>query len=877
MEIKELLRFRNDLFEESKDENGVLTSTGFIVQVLPYLLDSKKIDSEDFTESYLNQIIDGTKIQINGYGINDSKERLFLFILNENALSDSIDVEISTKEYYDDIFKTGISFIKKSINKHLEDIQQVGEINTLIHHLSSSKGIEQFDAIEIFLISPTVTIETRGSAPQLKRIEFKDEFIKTKFVKNNDSREKEILVIKSLVDMNFLHSVLLSQGNRDPLLVNFEEDFDYKIEAIKAADEQNFESYLCVLPASVLSKLYLKYSSRLLEKNVRSFLQFKGVNQKMRETLIKDPEKFIAFNNGLTITAADKDIEIDNGKYFIKSLSDFQIVNGGQTTASIYFSHKDGVNIDKVKVMAKINVAKNISEDGLNDLIADISKYSNSQSKVTTVDLNARNPQLNRIKSLTESVLTPSGKKWFFEKSKGEFNTLLRIAGSSGKNRIEKQYPKDFRFTKEMLGKYFCAWGNEPYLIKKGGEAIFRKFIEKIDTSELKNNLDRNFYELLIAKIILFKNLEEIHGTRSNAIGQLRSAVVPYTISVIYNHFEGDKKNTDTFDLFKIWNQEGIQSDLKEFFFKLMEIINELIKSIGLQKSDDLGEYSKKKELWDAIVLSSKLESFMETNFSRNILKKYSISKVDFNKKIKNSKSINDVSFEILHKNVLIHSNGAEYYKGVLRTYENNLTTSEVSKLEMLISSIKKNEDIPERNIAFESQLMSKIRSNSPGILDNLPFNDDFVMSDSYEYIVLQYNKCVENGTSIKGEFDKIYQLAEFKKSAFPSVFKQIGELLETGNAPSIKQVYNASFYVSDKSNSISEKNENSNKQDLNKLNEFVLKKMMDFDLKYKVLTTGERKYLTDFVYGFKKLNAFHESNIKRHLDKMVDKGFELD
>ncbi len=89
--------------------------------------------------------------------------------------------------------------------------------------------------------------------------------------------------------------------------------------------------------------------------------------------------------------------------------------------------------------------------------------------------------------------------------------------------------------------------------------------------------------------------------------------------------------------------------------------------------------------------------------------------------------------------------------------------------------------------------------------------------------------------------------------------------------------MFNASFYVCDKSNSLSEKNENSNKHDLNKLNEFVLKKMMDFDLKYKILTTGERKYLTDFVYGFKKLNAFHESNIKRHLNKMVEKGFELD
>lgn len=875
MQIKELLRFRTDLFEESKDENGVLTPTGFIVQALPYLLDSKKIDSEDFTESYLNQLVDGAKIQVNGYSINDSKERLFLFILNENALSENDEVQISTKEYYDDIFKTGIAFLKKSINKHLEDIQQVGEINTLIHHLSSAKGIDQFDAIEIFLISPTITLETRGSTPQLKRIEFKDEIIKTKFTKNNEPREKEILVIKSLIDMNFLHSVLLSQGNRDPLLINFEEDFNYKIETIKAADEQNFESYLCVLPASVLSQLYLKYSSRLLEKNVRSFLQFKGVNQKMRETLVKDPEKFIAFNNGLTITAADKEIEMENGKCFIKSLSDFQIVNGGQTTASIYFSHKDGVNIDKVKVMAKINVAKNISEDGLNDLIADISKFSNSQSKVTTVDLNARNPQLNRIKSLTESVLTPSGKKWFFEKSKGEFNTLLRIAGSSGKNRIEKQYPKDFRFTKEMLGKYFCAWGNEPYLIKKGGEAIFRKFIEKIDTNELKNNLDRNFYELLVAKIILFKNLEEIHGTRSNAIGQLRSAVVPYTISVIYNYYDVDKKNVNTFDLFKVWNQEGLQSDLKEFFYKLMELINDLIKSIGLQKSDDLGEYSKKKELWDAILLSPKLDAFMNTNYTINVLKKYSISKTEFNRKIKNSKSINDVSFEILHKNILIHSNGAEYYKGVLRTYSDKLSSSEVLKFETLISSIQKKEDIPERNIAFESQIMSKIRVSDANILDNLPFNDDFTLSDSYEYIVLQYNKCVANETSIKGEFDKIYQLAQHKKSAFPSVFKQIGELLETGNTPSVMQVYNASFYVCDKLTT--EKNVTSEIKDDDKLNEFVLKKMMDFDLKFKILTIGERKYLTDFVFGFKKLNAFHEGNIKRHLDKMKKNGFKLD
>ena len=71
-----------------------------------------------------------------------------------------------------------------------------------------------------------------------------------------------------------------------------------------------FESYLCVLPASVISRLYKEFSTRLLEKNVRSFLQFRGVNKGIRETISKEPEKFVAYNNGLTITATNGDISI---------------------------------------------------------------------------------------------------------------------------------------------------------------------------------------------------------------------------------------------------------------------------------------------------------------------------------------------------------------------------------------------------------------------------------------------------------------------------------------------------------------------------------------------------------------------------------------
>ena len=151
-------------------------------------------------------------------------------------------------------------------------------------------------------------------------------------------------------------------------------------------------------------------------------------------------------------------------------------------------------------------------------LISNISTYSNAQSRVSKVDLRSRNPQLVRIKSLSESVMTQSGKKWFFERAKGEFNTKLRIAGSN-KRRLAKEYPTQRRFSKELMAKYYSAWGNQPHLVKKGGEKIFRYFIEKLTgEGEFKKpiNINRDFYEELVAKIILFRKLEKIYGSGKN-------------------------------------------------------------------------------------------------------------------------------------------------------------------------------------------------------------------------------------------------------------------------------------------------------------------------------------------------------------------------
>jgi hypothetical protein len=260
----------------------------------------------------------------------------------------------------------------------------------------------------------------------------------------------------------------------------------------------------------------------------------------------------------------------------------------------------------------------------LDDFIVKISKFSNSQTRVSDVDLRSRSPQLVSLKALSESVITPSGNKWFFERFRGEFNTEVRKAGKNSV-RILNDFPKVRRFSKEELAKYYCAWGDEPYLVKKGGEKIFRHFIEQITPSEEAGktlSIDKLFFENLISKIILFRTLEKIYGQGKNSIGQIRSATVPYAISIIYFYSDGSKNNKK-FNLERVWKKEGLDTFLNEYFKSLLILINDLIRKYS--KSDDLGEYSKKPELWNSIKDCDEIQLYMESNESKKLFLEYTV------------------------------------------------------------------------------------------------------------------------------------------------------------------------------------------------------------------------------------------------------------
>ncbi len=799
MENTEFFNYREFLLDESKDEHGFISDSAFLNSCLPSLNETKLIDSEECNECFCS--IDNDQLKIDGYLINESSERLQVFILNEETLDLNKNIavlSVSQKSYYDKHFNRAVNFIKKSIKKQLDEaVQDSSPAKPLISFLGSSAGIEQIDVIEVFLISATLTIETRGESPQPKRIDFEDDDIKVSYTKERSRIEKEITLIKRLIDLNFLYNVVISQGNREALVIDFSgSSFDYKINCIEAANEQNFESFLCVLPATLLAELYKRYSSRMLEKNVRSFLQLKGVNKGMQETIKKTPEKFIAYNNGLTITATGKELLNENGNLYLKTLTDFQIVNGGQTTATIYFSKKNGLDISNVRVMAKINVAKNATEEELDDLITNISTYSNAQSKVSKVDLKSRSIQLVKLKSLSESILTPSSKKWFFERAKGEYNTLIR-KNPNQKNRINRDYPKERRFTKEELAKYYTSWGVTPYLVKKGGEKVFRYFIENI-TGENKSSqsieIDRLFYENLIAKIILFKTLEKLHGVGPSAIGQIRSAVVPYTISILYK-YTNENKNGNFFDLQKIWKSESLEEDLQVFSKSLMLLMNDLVKKYS--ESDDYGEYSKKEELWNAISECDEIKNFMNQSDFQKISDKYTISKEAIKKREIKKTNAGTIDFEPLHDMITIYSNTELFYKNINSFFFDTLKENEKYKIQQIINLITNHQDINPSYITFEKKLINEIRRNKPEFFDLNSDNKDFSLSKTLDYIIKKYNSVIESNLNIKSEFYVLSEIAQRKGVKYYSVFEEIGKLLEQGLSPSIKQLYNAGNYVS--------------------------------------------------------------------------------
>jgi hypothetical protein len=270
-------------------------------------------------------------------------------------------------------------------------------------------------------------------------------------------------------------------------------------------------TYLCLMPGEFLANIYREYSSRLLERNVRSFLSFKtGTNKGILRTIADTPDKFIAYNNGLTATATK--IELDKTGTKITKMSNFQIVNGGQTTNAIYRAkYSSNMELSGVFVQLKLCV---LNEDLIDEFGPKISEYANTQNAIKKTDLTANNPVYREIEKISRTMYAPASDglqtetKWFFERARGQYNDSLSMLGTPAqKKKFEREFPRQQKIDKAQLAKYWGVWYQQIVDVSLGPEKYHPTFIEDIERN--KNKFDskkpQESYQKLVAMAVLYK------------------------------------------------------------------------------------------------------------------------------------------------------------------------------------------------------------------------------------------------------------------------------------------------------------------------------------------------------------------------------------
>lgn len=406
-------------------------------------------------------------------------------------------------------------------------------------------------------------------------------------------------------DIERIYRIDSSKEGKESIEIDFKEEFGNYLPCLKAFSQTDkYQSYLLVLPGSLLSKLYDKYTERLLEQNVRTFLQFKGkVNKGIRNTIINHPNMFFAFNNGLTATAEDITTFEEHGNTMISKLKNLQIVNGGQTTASIYNTlKKEKADLSQVFIQVKLTI---VPPKFVETLVPKISEFANTQNKVNAADFFSNSPFHWRFEELSRRIWAPSSEgglqetHWFYERARGQYMTAKTKLTPAEQKKFEKINPKPQMLTKTDLAKYYNSWEKMPHVVSLGAQKNFGRFADVM--TEQWNKDDRTFNELFfkesIAKAIIFKELDK-KIMKQPWYGGYKANIVTYTISKFRHIIDGKGK---LFDLIAIWNKQSVPPELLNNLLHIAEKVNEIIKDTP-QYVTNIGEWCKKPDCWENII-----------------------------------------------------------------------------------------------------------------------------------------------------------------------------------------------------------------------------------------------------------------------------------
>lgn len=409
----------------------------------------------------------------------------------------------------------------------------------------------------------------------------------------------DVPVYAGLWDMNRLYRLTMSGRPYDSIEVNFVEKFGNGVKCLQMpAISDEYRGYLAIMPGDVLAKLYDEYGARLMELNVRSFLQQRGkVNRGIRETILNEPGRFLAYNNGISATAERiETTRSETGDLEIRSIKGLQVVNGGQTVASIHRA----ATIDRCKhlrgigVQAKITV---VNPDLLEELVPAISRFSNTQNKVNEADFASNDPFHVELEKLANSNWVPGQQsRWFYERARGQYEVArLRKSGTSAAKRkaFDTETPKSQKFNKTDFAKYYNCWGQKPHVVSLGAQKNFVRLMADFAKNRMAFVPDESFYKQLISKAIIYKYAEKV--ARSMKLPGYRANAVAYTVAL------ASFKTVGRVDLNAIWSRQSLSEALASTIEEWMPVVYDRI--VETASGRNITEWAKKPECWQEIQL----------------------------------------------------------------------------------------------------------------------------------------------------------------------------------------------------------------------------------------------------------------------------------
>lgn len=413
-------------------------------------------------------------------------------------------------------------------------------------------------------------------------------------------------VTYSVWDITRLHRYSGVGSEREDIVIDLEQEFGCALPMLPAhIDGAGYEAYLLVMPGPILARIYDRWHTRLLEQNVRVFLQARGgVNKGIRNTIENNPKMFFAYNNGITATTEKVETRRDKNELLLTGLRNFQIVNGGQTTASIHAaSRAKGADISGVFVQMKLSV---VPSENSQEVVSKISEYANSQNKVSAADFFANHPFHVRMEEFSRRIYAPSPdgsfrqSKWFYERARGQYQDARGLLSDSQRKKFDLEYPKSQLISKTELAKFLNPWNEKPEIVSKGSQKNFAEFAEVISSAWEKapDSFGEAFYFESIAKAIVFQATEHLVSEQPwYSGGGIRSRVVPYAIAKITH----DMRLKGRFIDFKsIWETQAIPDGLQESLTLSSGYVHKVIMGENGDVPNPL-EWAKQQACWHQV------------------------------------------------------------------------------------------------------------------------------------------------------------------------------------------------------------------------------------------------------------------------------------